>query len=251
LEVRALDLGSLDSVKTFAAEVVAEHPVIDLLVNNAGVMGTPRQETSDGFELQFGTNHLGHFALTALLMPALLKADAARVVTITSTARHFRGRLNRNDVHLEDGYDPWRAYGQSKRANLHFAVDLNRRLANAGASVESLVAHPGFSNTDLQAQSSRSGGGRGSDFFHWAVRRVGMSPAGGALPQLRAATDPHAKGGELYTPRYVNSGPPVRRPILPTSRRREDLEALWQISERETGVPFDVSRLVRESNGAG
>ncbi len=243
LEVRKLDLGSLDSVKTFATEVLNAHPRVDILVNNAGVMGTPRQETADGFELQFGTNHLGHFALTARLMPALLRSQAARVVTVTSTARHFWGKLNVDDPHLTENYGPWRAYGQSKRANSHFALELDRRLRAAGAPVASLVAHPGYSNTNLQAQSYQSTGGEGRSqkFFHTMVQRVGMSPADGALPQLRAATDPEAKGGELYAPRFVNSGPAVRRPILQASRRPRDLEILWELSERETGISFDIS----------
>lgn len=242
LEVRHLDLGSLDSVKTFATEVVNTHDRIDILVNNAGVMGTPRMETADGFELQFGTNHLGHFALTAHLMLALLRSDAGRVVTVTSTVRHFLSRLNVEDPHLTEGYGPWRAYGQSKKANSHFAIELDRRLRAAGAPIASLVAHPGYSNTNLQAQSSasRSGGGRSQRFFHSMVERVGMSQADGALSQLRAATDPEAKGSELYAPRFVNSGPAVRRPILPISRRPKDLETLWELSERETGITFEI-----------
>lgn len=242
LEVRRLDLGSLDSVKTFATDVVNAHDRIDILVNNAGVMATPRQETADGFELQFGTNHLGHFALTAQLMPALLRSDAGRVVTVTSTGRHFLAKLNVDDPHLTEGYNPWRAYGQSKRANSHFALELDRRLRAAGAAVESLVAHPGYSNTNLQAHSSAShdGEGRSQRFNHTMVQRVGMSQADGARPQLRAATDPAARGGELYAPRFVNNGPPVRRPILAISRRPKDLETLWELSERETGITFEI-----------
>ncbi len=242
LEVRKLDLGSLDSVKTFATEVLNAHDRIDILVNNAGVMGTPRQETADGFELQFGTNHLGHFALTAQLMPALLRSEAGRVVTVTSTSRHFWSKLNANDPHLTENYGPWRAYGQSKRANSHFALELDRRLQAAGAPVESLVAHPGYTNTNLQAQSYQSTGekGRSQRFFHTWVQRVGTSQARGALSQLRAATDPDAKGGELYAPRFVQNGPAVRRPILPTSRRPKDLETLWEVSERQTGITFDI-----------
>jgi NAD(P)-dependent dehydrogenase (short-subunit alcohol dehydrogenase family) len=214
------------------------------MINNAGVMGTPRLETSNGLELQFGTNHLGHFALNALLMPAILRAEAARVVSVTSTGRHFRTKLDADDVGMTVDYDPWRAYGRSKMANFHHGVELNRRLEAAGARARSLVAHPGFSNTDLQARSARtSPGGRSQLFFHRAVQRVGMSPARGALPQLRAATDPGARGGELYTPRWVNSGPPVRRPILGRSRRPDEMRLLWEVSERETGIEFDVDAM--------
>jgi hypothetical protein len=129
-------------------------------------------------------------------------------------------------------------------ANLHFAVDLNRRLVAAGAPVTSLVAHPGYANTDLQAQSARAGHGASQRFFATTVRWVGMSPRAGALPQLRAATDPQARGGELYTPRWVNVGPPVRRPITSRSLDRGEMEMLWDISEQETGVAFDVEGLV-------
>jgi NAD(P)-dependent dehydrogenase (short-subunit alcohol dehydrogenase family) len=248
VEVRSLDLASLDSIRQFAAGVVADHDTVDVLVNNAGVMATPQQKTADGFELQFGTNHLGHFALTGLLLPALLRADAARVVTVTSTSRHFGGRLNVNDPHFESGYNPWRSYGQSKMANLHFAVELNNRLQAAGARVESLVAHPGFSNTDLQAQSARStNGGVSQRFFHIMVQRVGMSHLGGALPQLRAATDPTATGGELYAPRWVNFGPPARRPIFARSRKPEAMQTLWELSERETGMTVEVETLAGEA----
>lgn len=250
LDVRALDLASMASVKEFAGRLVADHPRIHLLINNAGVMATPRTETADGFELQFGTNHLGHFALTAQLTASLLRAPAARVVTITSTGRHFRARLDPDDPHLTDDYDPWRAYGRAKMANLHFATELNRRFAAAGARVTSLVAHPGYVNTDLQAQSVRAGSGASQRFFAMTVRWVGMSPRAGALPQLRAATDPQALGGELYTPRWVNVGPPVRRPIMSRSQDRREMEMLWDVSERETGVIFDVPGLVDGSRTA-
>ena len=245
VEVRSLDLGSLVSIGAAADGITAAHGQVDLLINNAGVMATPRLETADGFELQFGTNHLGHFALTAQLMPALLSGSPARVVTVTSTARHFGAVLDPDDIPMENDYSPWKAYGRSKLANLRFAVSLNQRLKNARAKLESLAAHPGFANTDLQAASARANPGISSQgFFHRAVRLVGMSPADGALSQLRAATDPGAKGGELYAPRWVNTGPPEKRPILSRSRRPEQLGMLWTLSEQETGVEFNVAELV-------
>ena len=248
LEVRRLDLASLESIHELAADVLGDHVAIDLLVNNAGVMGTSRRETADGFELQFGTNHLGHFALTALLLPALLRGSAARVVTVTSTARHFGGPVDPNDPHLRSNYDPWRAYGRSKMANLQFAVELNRRLESARASVASLVAHPGFARTDLQAQSVRaSEGGASQRFFHAMVARFGMTARDGALPQLRAATDPAARGGELYAPRWVNFGSPVRRPISERSKKPGALRSLWDISERETRVGLDIGALTQKA----
>jgi NAD(P)-dependent dehydrogenase (short-subunit alcohol dehydrogenase family) len=241
LELRPLDLASLASVRTAGASILADHPRIDILVNNAGVMGIPERRTEDGFELQLAVNHLGHFALTAQLLPALLRSTGARVVSVTSTGRHAGRPLDPDDPNLSGRYDPWRAYGQSKLANLHFALELDRRFRAAAVPARSIVVHPGFSNTDLQARSVReTGGGRSQRFFRAAVRRFGMTPAEGALVLLRAATDPGAVGGALYTPRWVNWGPPVRRPLLRRTRNRDAMTTLWQVSERETGITFDI-----------
>ena len=251
LEVRKLDLSSLASVKAFAASVLEDHPAIDLLFNNAGVMGTPEWETEDGFEMQFGTNHLGHFALTAQLMPALLRADRARIVNTTSTARFSAGSYDLSNPHNRGSYDPWVAYGYSKRANVHFTLELERRCREAGAGVTVFAADPGFSNTDLQAASSRnSEGSLLSRVFHVGVNLVGQSAARGALPQLRAGTDPAAEGGTLYRPRWIGVGAPVRGDIGARLRKPADLTSLWQVSENETGVGFDVDRLVAEA-GSG
>jgi len=243
LELRVLDLASLASVKTFAERVIAEHPRIDLLINNAGVMAIPQTPTDDGFEMQFGTNHLGHFALTAQLMPALVATPGSRIITVTSTARHAATKLNADDLNMDDNYTPWGAYGRSKIANMNFALELNRRLEQSGSTVMSLAAHPGYSNTDLQAHSAREHGGASQRFFAKTVQWVGMSPSRGALPQLRAATDPAARGGELYTPRWVNTGSPVRRPVTGRRNRPDDMKQLWGISEEATGVEFDVEAL--------
>jgi NAD(P)-dependent dehydrogenase (short-subunit alcohol dehydrogenase family) len=241
LALQPLDLASQRSVAEAAARILADHPTVDVLVNNAGVMGVPERRTEDGFELQLAVNHLGHFALTARLLPALLRSSGARVVSVTSTGRHAGGPLDPANPHLHGRYDPWRAYGQSKLANLHFALELDRRFRAAGVPARSIVVHPGFSNTDLQARSVReTAGGRSQRFFHAAVQRFGMTPAQGALPLLRAAADPRAAGGALYTPRWVNWGPPVRRPILTRSRSRAATTTLWQVSERETGLRFDL-----------
>jgi len=246
LEVLNLDLASLDSVRGLAAAVIADHPSIDILINNAGVMATPRRETSDGFELQFGTNHLGHFALTALLMPALLRAEAGRVVTVTSGARHFRVKVSPEDLGMEKRYEAWLAYGRSKMANHQFALELHHRLAGAGSAVESLSAHPGFSNTNLQAASvEATDGGLSQRFFHLWVRRLGMPAATGALPQLRAVADRRIPGGSLLTPRWLVFGAPVRRPIL--RRYRSERPVLWDVSEQVTGIPFDVEKMVRRA----
>jgi NAD(P)-dependent dehydrogenase (short-subunit alcohol dehydrogenase family) len=241
LELRPLDLASLASVAEAAAAILADHPRIDLLVNNAGVMAISERRTDDGFEMQLAVNHLGHFALTARLVEALLRSGDARVVSVTSTGRHTGRPLDPDNPHLVGSYEPWRAYGQSKMANVHFALELERRFRAAHVPARSIVVHPGFANTDLQARSVRdTGGGRSQRFFHAAVRRFGMTPAQGALPLLRAATDPGAVGGALYTPRWVNWGPPVRRPLLRRARDREAMATLWAVSERETGVTFEV-----------
>lgn len=248
LRVGQLDLGSLASIRAFAEWLRDRHPRVDLLVNNAGVMATPEGRTEDGFETQFGVNHLGHFALTALLLPALLRAPAARVVTVTSTGRHTGRPVDPDNPHLTGRYNPWRAYGQSKLANVHFALGLQQRLHEAGAAAISLTAHPGVANTDLQATSVRSSnGGRSQRFWHWVVAHTGMTPARGALPQLRAATDPNASGGQLYTPRFVNFGPPVRRPLLTRPRDRAAIRTLWAVSERETGITVDVVGILAQA----
>jgi NAD(P)-dependent dehydrogenase (short-subunit alcohol dehydrogenase family) len=195
LEVVELDLGSLDSIRAAARAVLETHPRIDILVNNAGLMAMPERRTADGFEMQLGVNHLGHWALTARLMPALLRAPAARVVSVTSTAHHMGRAVDPANPHLEGRYGPWKSYGQSKLANFHFWIGLQRGFERAGVSAASLIAHPGLSNTDFQAHAaSENAGDRWARFFHGMASRSGMEPAQGALSQLRAATDPGARG---------------------------------------------------------
>jgi NAD(P)-dependent dehydrogenase (short-subunit alcohol dehydrogenase family) len=241
LELVALDLASQASVRAAAEQITAAHKDIDLLINNAGVMGIPQTKTVDGFEMQFGVDHLGHWTLTALLLPALLRIAGARIVTVTSTAHHMGRAVDPVNPHLEGRYRPWRAYGQAKLANYHFGLGLQRELEKAGADTASLIAHPGLSNTGLQAVSVQAtGGGASQRFFYVLARRTGMSAARGALSQLRAATDPAAKGGEFYGPRFVNSGPPVRKPVLRKPGMETAIAALWEVSERETGVPIHV-----------
>jgi NAD(P)-dependent dehydrogenase (short-subunit alcohol dehydrogenase family) len=236
LTIVKLDLGSLDSVKAAAEEILSAHETIDLLVNNAGVMGIPERRTADGFEMQFGVDHLGHFALTARLLPALLGAPAARIVTVTSSAHHMGRAVDPENPNLEGRYGPWRAYNQAKLANFHFGLGLHRLLSEAGKPAASLVTHPGLSNTELQAVSvEETDGGLSQRFFLALARNVGMSPAEGALSQLRAATDPQAKGGEFYGPLFVTNGPPVRKPVLRPGINRA-IDKLWQVSERETGL---------------
>jgi NAD(P)-dependent dehydrogenase (short-subunit alcohol dehydrogenase family) len=240
LELIPLDLASLESVRAAAARVLEVHNRLDLLINNAGVMGIPERRTVDGFEMQLGVDHLGHWELTAQLLPALLRAPAARIVTVTSTARHMGRPLDPDNPHLEGCYGPWKAYGNAKLANFHFGIGLQRRLQAAGAPAASLLAHPGLSNTNLQAHSvAESGGERWARIFHAAAIRTGMSPAQGALPQLRAAADPKAHGGELYGPRWITNGPPVRLPILRRMGLDSAIARLWEVSERETGTSLE------------
>jgi NAD(P)-dependent dehydrogenase (short-subunit alcohol dehydrogenase family) len=240
LELVDLDLASLASVRAAARQVLERHDVVDVLLNNAGVMATPERTTADGFELQLGVDHLGHWALTALLMPAITAAPGARVVTVTSTAHHYGRALDPNNPHLRGRYTPWRAYGQAKLANYHFGLGLDRRLREAGRAARSLVAHPGLAHTDLQKRTVREGGAGGSGlFWQGLAARTGMTPAQGALPQLRAATDPSADGGQFYGPRFGNVGPPVRLPVLRPGSEAA-IATLWEVSERETGIPLRV-----------
>jgi len=249
LDVRKLDLSSLASVKEFADGVLADHPAIDLLFNNAGVMATPEWETEDGFEMQFGTNHLGHFALTAHLLPALLAATEGRIVSTTSTARFGAGEYDLDNPHHRGVYDSWRAYGYSKLANLQFVLELNKRLEAAGSNVKVNAADPGFSDTDLQATSSKNTDGhRRSRFFEKAGPIVGQSAARGALPQLRAGTDRSAQGGTLYRPKWVAAGVPIVGKIGEKLRKPADLAKLWELSEKDTGIEFDVARMVAEAS---
>ena len=241
LELVSLDLASQASVRDAAAEIRRRHEHIDLLVNNAGVMGIPELKTVDGYEMQFGVDHLGHWTLTALLLPALLATPGARIVTVTSTAHHMGHAVDPTNPHLAGRYRPWRAYGQAKLANFHFGLGLQRDLADTGATAASLIAHPGLSNTDLQAVSVReTGGGFSQRFFHMLAQGIGMTPAHGALSQLRAATDPKARGGEFYGPLLVNNGPPVRKPILRRVGMSRAIANLWEVSERETGVDLGL-----------
>ena len=237
LEVEALDLASLDSVRDFARRFVARRDGLDLLVNNAGVMAAPRRRTADGFELQLGTNHLGHFALTGLLLGALRARPGARVVTVSSNA-HKAGRIDFDDLQGERRYRRWRAYGQSKLANLLFMFELDRRARDAGLDLVSVAAHPGYAATNLQFNAP--------PLHERLVMRVSnalvaQSAEMGALPLLYAATAPDLTGGLYIGPdgRGEARGHPV---VVVPSRRALDPEAaarLWQVSEELTGVRYD------------
>jgi len=228
-----LDLGSLASVEKFAKDLEAEEPKLDLLCNNAGVMTPPLGRTADGFELQFGTNHLGHFALTGRLLPVIRRGAAPRIVTVSSTA-HYLGRIDFDDPNAErKPYDAFRAYGQSKLANLLFTRELARRLAARGEAVVAAAAHPGSTRTNLQKHSR---------FLHAFVAVFSQEPPGGALPTLYAATAPGVRPDDYYGPGgwFELVGPP--KPGRRTRAAKDDAAALrlWELSERLTGVAYGI-----------
>lgn len=238
-----LDLASLDSVRDFAASVSEHVETLDGLVLNAGVMAPPREETADGFELQLGTNHLGHFALAGLLAHALTEAPEGRVVTVSSVA-HRMGRMDWDDLQGERSYSRWRRYGQSKLANLLFAFELQRRSDAGNWDIRSVAAHPGYSSTHLQTSGPGLGGGL-IGMANVVFGKVGnvliaQSDESGALPSLYAATVDGVPGGAFIGP----SGPGEMRgsPRIVSSTRasrsEEDAERLWQVSEELTGVRF-------------
>ena len=234
-ELRSLDLADLASVRAFAAGL--DEP-LDLLVNNAGVMAGPRRTTADGFELQFGTNHLGHFALTGLLLERLLEGRAPRVVAVSSGA-HRIGRMDFDDLNAEQRYNRWRAYGQSKLANLLFMRELGRRAAEAGTPLVSVAAHPGYAATHLQTTGTKI-----DDLVMWVSNRtIAQSDAMGALPLLCAATM-DLESGAYVGPDGVGEQRGHPTLVGMTSRARDDDAArrLWEVSERLTDVRFDFTR---------
>ena len=236
LEVRRLDLASLDSVRRFAEAV--EEPV-DVLVNNAGVMAVPRRtETDDGFETQFGVNVLGHYALTARLLPRVLAADAGRVVWLSSIA-HKRGRIRLDDLNAERDYDPWRAYQQSKLADLMLAVELDRRLE--GTSAISVAAHPGLSSTEL-TEDMNDGSWLKSLVIDRLIPLASMPAWKGALPSLVAAASPDVAGGAYVGPQGFRDmrGEPGPAELAPQATDRETAAALLAACERLTGMPLPL-----------
>ena len=238
VEVRALDLSSLEAVHAFASALTGEHPALDLLVNNAGIMMTPATRTADGHELQFGTNHLGHFALTGLLLEALGKAAAARVVTVSSI-EHKPGHVHFDDLGLERGYTPRRAYQQSKMANAIFGIELDRRLRAAGSPVLSVLAHPGYSDTNLQSTGPT---GVAKLAMRLGNKVFAQSADRGALPQLVAATAPGVQGGRFYGPDGFQEfrGAPTEVQAVPEAHDAEIGRRLWAVSEELTGVTYPL-----------
>jgi NAD(P)-dependent dehydrogenase (short-subunit alcohol dehydrogenase family) len=244
VEVRSLDLSDLGSVRRFADEWTGP---LDLLVNNAGLMAIPYQLTADGFEMQLGTNHLGHFALTGLLMPTLIAQPKSRVVTLSSEA-HRIGRIHFDDLQSEQRYSKWRAYGQSKLANLLFARELSRRASLAGQDLLSVAAHPGYATTNLQEAGPKMAGSKvGMLGMKLSNTLLGQSDVNGAVPALYGATGPGLRGAEYLGP----DGPFAMRgsgakPMRPSKAALDDETGrrLWDVSEQLTGVSFGALRPV-------
>jgi NAD(P)-dependent dehydrogenase (short-subunit alcohol dehydrogenase family) len=229
LELSLLDLADLAAVRKFAEAYAGERDHLDILVNNAGVMALDqRRTTADGFEMQLGTNHLGHFALTGLLLPTLQARPGGRVVSVTSFG-HKVGRMNFDDLQWERSYKKWLAYGRSKLANILFTFEFDRRARAAGSGVVATVAHPGYANTNLQSGTS----------FQWA-NFMAQSAADGALPQLYGATAPDVQGGEFFGPGgfMEQRGAPKRVKAAKKGYDTESARRLWEVSEQLTGVSY-------------
>ena len=242
VEAMALDLASLASVRAFASAFLGRQLPLHGLVNNAGVMALPRRETVDGFEMQLGTNHLGHFALTGLLLEPLLATPGSRIVNVSSTM-HKLGRMRWDDLHGERSYGKWSAYGQSKLANLLFTYELQRRLGAKRAETISLACHPGYAATNLQYAGPRMQGSSWLEAGAGLLNRLfAQSAAMGALPTLYAATAPGVRGGEYFGPGGFAEmwGAPNRVRSSGRSQDAADAARLWEISQDATGVRFDA-----------
>lgn len=237
LELAALDLSSLAAIRAFAERFQADHTQLHLLFNNAGVMAIPYRKTQDGFEWQFGTNYLGHFALTGLLLPALLATPRSRVIT-TSSIVHVMGKIEFDNLNNERSYSRWSAYGKSKLADLMFAFELQRRLKRAGVDAVSVAAHPGFSHTSLQSTSATEAGAVMERLMYSLYR--GQSAAMGALPQLYAGTAPYIFGGEYIGPDglFGLSGYPKKVRASKKAYDEQVAARLWEVSVEMTGVDY-------------
>ncbi len=242
IEPMQLDLASLASVRAFAAQVTQKHPAIDVLCNNAGVMALPYRKTADGFEMQLGTNHLGHFALTALLFGALRNVKGSRVVNVSSMA-HRTGRIDFDDLQGTKSYGKWSAYGQSKLANLLFTYELQRRVTKAGIDILSVACHPGYSATNLQFAGPRlEGSSIGEKLSAFGNKAFAQSAAMGALPTLYAAAAAGVKGGDFIGPDGFlgMAGHPKIAHSNARSHEVDTAARLFQISEELTGTRFDA-----------
>ena len=243
LALMRLDVGSLEAVRNFADAFKAEYGRLDVLLNNAGVMAVPRQETPDGFELQLGVNHLGHFALTGLLLDVITKTPDARVHAVSSSA-NYMGKINFDDLMGEKDYGRWTAYNQSKLANVFFTFELQKRLSAAGHSATANSSHPGLVMGNLQANSvERSGTGVEGFLYRVAGPLMAQDVSMGVLPQLYGAAAKEAKGGAFYGPRTLNlKGYPAEKKANKDAYDADARKRFWEVSEALTGVRYDFSR---------
>ena len=235
-----LDLANLASVRGFSDAFHLEHPALHVLVNNAGVMAIPYRQTADGFEMQFGTNHLGHFALTGLLLDRLVATEGARVVNVSSGAHRF-GSIHFDDLQWKQNYRKWRAYGQSKLANLLFTFELQRRADAAGKKLLSVACHPGYAATNLQAVGPKMMGSSMAEYLmDLGNRAFAQSAAMGALPTEYAAVAPDVHGGEYIGPDGVGEfwGHPKRVPCSAAAKDTAAAAKLWEVSEQLTNVHY-------------
>ncbi len=242
LELLALNLADLSSVRAFVDDYLARHDRLDLLINNAGVMALPYRQTADGFEMQFGTNHLGHFALTGLLLPTLLATSGSRIVTVSSTA-HRMGTMRFDDLNWEQDYSKWQAYGMSKLANLLFTYELQRKLDAVGSETIAVACHPGYAATNLQTAGPEMAGQTFTKQISALMNSVvAQDQAAGALPTLYAATMPDVAGGDYYGPDGFMEmrGAPKKVESNEKSHDEADAVRLWDVSEQLTGVVFPL-----------
>jgi hypothetical protein len=246
LDAMKLDLGSLDSVREFAAEYKAKFNRLDMLINNAGVMGTPKLATADGFEMQLGVNHLGHFALTGHLIDLLVSTPGSRIVSVSSNASYM-GTINFDDLMSEQSYTRYGAYSQSKLANVMFGFELQRKLQAVNADSRSIAVHPGYAATNLQGGAAHSSGALADRFIYPITNRiVAQSGAMGALSQLYAATAPDAKGGAFYGPHFLHMrGYPVELKANDAAYDTVATARLWDVSVQLTGVEYALLAAAR------
>jgi len=242
LQFMKLDLANLETIKHFADAFIEEYERLDILINNAGVMAIPLRRTAQGFEMQFGTNHLGHFALTALMTDFMELSPRARIVNVSSLMHKF-GKINFEDLNSEKSYSKWTAYSQSKLANLLFTVELHNRLRQAGKHTSVMASHPGYAATNLQTRGGEMEGSKANVVVNNIMNAIIAQPAWkGALPSLYAATCPDAESGKFYGPSGLGSvrGYPREEKIDPKLIRPEVAKRLWEESEKLTGIKFEL-----------
>lgn len=240
LQFMKLDLSNLELIKHFEDAFTEEYEKLDILINNAGVMAIPLRRTVQGFEMQFGTNHLGHFALTGRMINFIEKTPGARIVNVSSLMHKF-GKINFDDLNWEKSYSKWAAYSQSKLANLLFTLELDRRLRKSGMQTQVMASHPGYAATNLQIRGGEMEGSKANVFFNKLANKLIAQPASmGALPSLYAATSSHAVSGKYYGPSGMGAvrGNPVEEKVNPKFTDSVVAKKLWEASEQLTGIKF-------------